>query len=98
VLARLKGWWRVLVRPSAYFGLGFLPMGGFIAGIVFWGGFNTALEATNTETFCISCHEMHDNVYQELRSTIHRNTIVRGVQSLVLIGRAGSAQRLRSLK
>ena len=46
-------------------------MGGFIAGIVFWGGFNTALEATNTETFCISCHEMHDNVYQELRTTIH---------------------------
>jgi cytochrome c-type protein NapC len=71
VLARLKEWWGILVRPSAYFSLGFLTMGGFIAGIVFWGGFNTALEATNTETFCISCHEMHDNVYQELRPTIH---------------------------
>jgi len=30
----------------------------FVAGIVFWGGFNWALEATNKESFCISCHEM----------------------------------------
>ena len=43
----------------------------FIAGIVFWGGFNTVLEATNTETFCISCHEMEKNVYVEYRNTIH---------------------------
>jgi cytochrome c-type protein NapC len=71
MLERLKAWWRVLSRPSAYFSLGFLTMGGFIAGIIFWGAFNTALEATNTETFCISCHEMHDNVYEELRTTIH---------------------------
>ena len=38
-----------LRRPSAYFSLGFLTVGGFIAGIVFWGGFNTALKLTNTE-------------------------------------------------
>ena len=43
----------------------------FIIGIVFWGGFNTALEATNTPEFCISCHEMEENVYKELRPTIH---------------------------
>ncbi len=46
-------------------------MGGFIAGIIFWGGFNTALEVTNTEAFCVSCHEMKDNPYDELRNTIH---------------------------
>ena len=40
----------------------------FIAGIVFWGGFNTSLEITNTESFCISCHEMKDNVYQEYQA------------------------------
>jgi cytochrome c-type protein NapC len=40
-------------------------------GIIFWGGFNTAMEATNTMEFCISCHEMEDNVYQEYRKTIH---------------------------
>ncbi|MFZ1537667.1 MAG: NapC/NirT family cytochrome c [Chromatiaceae bacterium] len=44
---------------------------GGVVGIVFWGGFNTAMEATNTETFCISCHEMKDNVYKELQDTIH---------------------------
>ena len=43
----------------------------FVAGIVFWGGFNWALEATNTESFCISCHEMEDNVFREYRNTIH---------------------------
>ena len=44
---------------------------GIVLGIVLWGGFNTAMEATNTETFCISCHEMEENVYQELQDTIH---------------------------
>ncbi len=63
--------WKTLRKPSAYFSLGFLVIGGFIAGIIFWGGFNTALEVTNTEEFCISCHEMENNVYEELRSTIH---------------------------
>jgi cytochrome c-type protein NapC len=63
--------WLILSRPSVHFSLGFLTIGGFIAGIIFWGGFNTALELTNTETFCISCHEMRDNVYQELQATIH---------------------------
>ncbi len=43
----------------------------FIGGIVAWGGFNTAMEATNTTGFCISCHEMFDNVYQEYKQTIH---------------------------
>jgi cytochrome c-type protein NapC len=43
----------------------------FVAGIVFWGGFNTAMEWTNREAFCISCHEMRDNVYAEYRNTVH---------------------------
>jgi len=67
----LKTLWTTLRRPSAHYSLGFLAGGGFIFGILFWGGFNTALEATNTETFCISCHEMEDNVYQEMRETAH---------------------------
>ena len=58
------------VTPAAL-SLGFLTLGGFVAGVVFWGGFNTVLEATNTETFCVSCHEMHDNVYEELKGTVH---------------------------
>ncbi len=43
----------------------------FVAGIIFWGGFNTAMEATNTEKFCVSCHEMRDYIYTEYKGTIH---------------------------
>ena len=43
----------------------------FGAGIVFWGGFNWALEETNKESFCISCHEMEENVFREYQNTIH---------------------------
>jgi cytochrome c-type protein NapC len=67
----LVGFWRQFSRPARHLSLGFLTLGGFIAGIFFWGGFNTALEATNTETFCVSCHEMEDNVFEELKTTIH---------------------------
>jgi cytochrome c-type protein NapC len=41
------------------------------AGIVFWGGFHTAMEASNTMTFCIGCHEMRDTVYKEYQETVH---------------------------
>ncbi len=63
--------WGVLRRPSSVFGLGVLALAGFVAGVVFWGGFNTALELTNTEKFCTGCHEMRDNVFAELKTTIH---------------------------
>ena len=63
--------WRILSRPAVHLSLGTLAIGGFVAGVLFWGGFNTAIEATNTETFCISCHEMRDNVYAELQTTVH---------------------------
>ena len=42
-----------------------------VAGVIFWGGFNWSMEMTNTEEFCISCHEMEDNVYQEYKKTVH---------------------------
>ncbi len=63
--------WRTLSSPSRYLSLGFLTLGGFAAGVIFWGGFNTVLEATNQEQFCVGCHEMNTNVYEELKQTIH---------------------------
>ncbi len=59
-----------LKRPSKK-SLGAILFLGFVAGIIFWGGFNTAMEATNQEKFCISCHEMEENVYVEYQDTIH---------------------------
>jgi cytochrome c-type protein NapC len=68
------GWftriWSFLRRPSSM-AWTVIAAGGFVVGVAFWGGFNWALELTNTESFCIGCHEMRDNVYQELQHTIH---------------------------
>jgi cytochrome c-type protein NapC len=61
-------YWRAISTPSKYYSLGFLAAGGFTMGIIFWGGFNTAMEFTNSEMFCTSCHE---NLYEELQTTIH---------------------------
>ena len=67
----VKKIWAVLKQPSAKYSLGAVLIVGFVAGIIFWGGFHTAMEASNTETFCISCHEMEENVYIEYQDTIH---------------------------
>jgi cytochrome c-type protein NapC len=70
-----RGWiaraWGVIFAPTARFSIATLVIAGAIAGIVFWGGFNWTMELANTEAFCVSCHEMRDNVYKELQSTIH---------------------------
>jgi cytochrome c-type protein NapC len=63
--------WAFIARPSARFSLGVLIIVGGIAGVLFWGAFNWAMELSNTEAFCISCHEMRSTVYEELKQTIH---------------------------
>ena len=63
-MAKLKN---IKILGASLVGAGVL----FVGGIVAWGGFNTAMEATNTTGFCISCHEMFDNVYQEYKQTVH---------------------------
>ena len=67
------GVWRWLWSPSKRYSLGALVIIGIVLGIIGWGGFNTAMEMTNTEEFCISCHEMRNNVYAEYKETIHYN-------------------------
>ncbi len=65
--------WNVISRPNAIYALGTLAGAGFVAGILFWGSFNWGMEMTNNETFCISCHEMDQNVFREYKQTIHYN-------------------------
>jgi cytochrome c-type protein NapC len=67
----LTSTWQLLRRPSAKYSLLALLSVGFVSGIIFWGGFNTGIEMTNTLEFCTTCHEMRDNVYQEYKETIH---------------------------
>ena len=67
---------RLWSASKRWYSLG-IPLGGYLAavvGVLLWGGFSTALELTNTESFCISCHEMRDTVYQEYRLSPHFNT------------------------
>ncbi|SEK88363.1 cytochrome c-type protein NapC [Atopomonas hussainii] len=70
---KLQRLWALLKKPSARYSLGSLLTIGIAIGIIFWGGFNTVVEMTNTEQFCLSCHEMRDNVYPEYKETIHYN-------------------------
>ena len=51
-------------------GLGVTLAALFVAGILVAGG-AAGLAWTNTEQFCIGCHEMQDNVYKEFKGTIH---------------------------
>jgi len=67
----VRRFWRFLRRPSATFSLLTLLVIGFFGGIIFWGGFNTGMEATNQLEFCIGCHEMRDTPYKEYQQTIH---------------------------
>ena len=66
-------WRRVrdaLLRPSPLALFAVVSIG-MLSGLVFWGAFNTGMEATNTLAFCTSCHEMRDTVYQEYKQSIH---------------------------
>lgn len=65
------GWWQALRRPSQKYSVLALVSVSFVIGIIAWGGFNWAMEMTNTETFCISCHEMERNVYREYSGSVH---------------------------
>ncbi len=67
----LRRFWRWYTRPSVLIGQGGLLTFGMLAGIIFWGGFNTTMEATNSLEFCISCHEMRDTVYVEYTQSVH---------------------------
>lgn len=70
-ISRLRTLLNFLTKPSTKYSLLALLIVGFVSGILFWGGFHTALAATNTTEFCVGCHEMNDTVYQEYKETVH---------------------------
>ena len=69
---RLRRLWDWFWGPTAVLSIGFTLIAGFLAGIMFWGGFHWSLEMTNTEEFCVSCHTMETNL-GEYRETVHYN-------------------------
>ncbi len=82
---RESRWLSLWRQPKSRLLLG-IPVGGyllFVIGVTFWTGFNMTLDYSNSEEFCISCHEMKDNLYVEYQETIHysNRTGVRAVCS-----------------
>ena len=71
----IRRWWRQLnercatcSRVTLTAGVAFVALA--IAAVLLAGG-AVGLAWTNTESFCISCHEMRNNVYAEFKDTIH---------------------------
>ncbi len=68
-----RRWLKQLRRPSATHSVLALVTIGLIVGVLGMIAFDATLHATNTEEFCISCHEMEANPYAQLRKTTHFN-------------------------
>ena len=71
----IKKWWESLRQrcetcSRVTLGLSVLMGALLIAGVLLTAG-AAGLAWTNTEHFCIGCHEMKDNVYAEFKGTIH---------------------------
>lgn len=87
---RRWGWVRIV---AAGFGVLFISMVLVVGGAA-------GLAWTNTEGFCISCHEMRDNVYAEFKGTIHdkNRTGVRAICSDCHVPREPAALIVRKFQ
>ncbi|MGB0748711.1 MAG: NapC/NirT family cytochrome c [Magnetospiraceae bacterium] len=68
--------WLWLKKP----GVGLALFGGAAGMALFLFAFDYGMAKTNTMEFCISCHEMRDNVYQEYKKSYHFSNAT-GVQA-----------------
>jgi cytochrome c-type protein NapC len=71
----VRAWWgrlreRCATCSRVTLGLGLVLVTMLIGGTLLAAG-AAGLAWTNTEGFCIGCHEMRDNVYSEFKGTIH---------------------------
>ncbi|MEZ5573083.1 MAG: NapC/NirT family cytochrome c [Halioglobus sp.] len=66
-----KRWFDRLRRPSVKYSVLTLLVFGIVLGVVGLIAFDTALHATSTEEFCISCHDMAAIPYAQLKTTSH---------------------------
>ena len=62
---------RKVTVPSQRYALASLVAVGAILGAAAVLGFNASMEATSTDEFCVSCHELQDNALAEFEGTPH---------------------------
>lgn len=67
----MRNLWRRFWKPSLKYAAGPLVVVGVFVGALMWGGFNSAMEATSTNEFCVSCHELRENVYDHYLQSSH---------------------------
>lgn len=100
----IKKAWEALNRRCAVCSRVTLGVGVALAVLIAGGSLLVAgavgLAWTNTESFCISCHEMRDNVYAEFKGTIHdkNRTGVRAVCSDCHVPRQPVAMMVRKFE
>jgi len=89
----------VLRSPSTHYSLGAILIVGGLAGILFSGAFNWSVEKSNSEAFCLSCHEM-SWVYDEYKTSVHyKNTSgVRATCSDCHVPQEWTAKMVRKIK
>jgi cytochrome c-type protein NapC len=92
--------WSRVSKPSTKYSVLAIASVFFVVGILFWGGFHTGLEMTNTLEFCTTCHEMRDTVYQEYKETIHfsNRTGVRAICSDCHVPREWGPKMIRKAR
>ena len=61
--------------------MGLLVLSGIVAGAVGILAFDFTMEATNTDAFCVSCHELRDNALKEFIGTTHHTNATGKVAS-----------------
>lgn len=94
-MKKLWNWFRSPSRMA----VGSLLIIGGLGGVIFWGGFNTFMEYTNTLGFCTGCHEM-DTVYEEYSHSVHyeNNSGVRAICSDCHVPKPWTAKLIRKIK
>jgi cytochrome c-type protein NapC len=66
----LIDYWQMM-RSRSQVATGIIAIFFFLAGIGYMRAFDWTMDVTNTEQFCIGCHEMKDNVYPAYTKSIH---------------------------
>ncbi len=67
----IRGMIQAITAPSARYALGTLLAVGTLAGVLALTAFEYTMAATSTDEFCLSCHELADNVGREYVGTVH---------------------------